>query len=41
MSDAEKLERYAAALREIAERDWPVNLHGTSPQKIAAQALKE
>lgn len=32
---------YEAALRQIASVDWPVNVYGKSPQKIASEALKQ
>lgn len=37
MSDEEKFRK---ALEKIAATDWPINLNGESPQKIAQEALK-
>jgi hypothetical protein len=31
---------YESALRQIAAIDWPVNVAGNNPQKIAKDALK-
>lgn len=30
-----------ASLRQIAAVEWPVNVYGASPQKIAREALKQ